>query len=476
MLSGSSIPTLHARADELRLQLRSTPEELNRRIAEDDHTMETLRSFAAIPVSVGGVDAISAPKLQWLGQRAAPEAPSIAPVGHSSRTWVTTLDAPRVVPDGPLTGFEVGIKDLMQVEGITMTAATRAHRAVPSAQDATAVSALRAAGATIRGTTNLHALAYGATGVSSDWGMPDNPAAPGMIPGGSSSGSASAVADGSAALTLGTDTSGSIRIPAALCGVVGYKPSRGLVGLDGCHPLSPSLDHIGPLSRSVDVTAAAMAALAGWQGWQVPQEPGDVLRVGLLTGYFDIGLDPRVRRSVEEAASRLADSGAELDQVDLPLARHIPGAQLAILGTEALASNLTTLRERGQALPPDVRLRLEAGLARTPAQYEAAHALRERWQAQVDGALRHHHFLLCPTTAITAPPVGVTEVEIDGRAETVQFSLTRLTMPFNLSGHPAITLPFHDSTGTLVGLQLIGRIGGDQDLLAAAAHVEQLLG
>lgn len=474
MLGSRSIPALQAHAEELGLRLLSTPEELAQRHAEDERTLDTLRTFAATPVLGTDTGAHPIPQPQWQGPRSAPQPPPTAPGGHDPRTWVTVLDDPRVVPGGPLTGLEVGVKDLMAVEGVTTTAATRAHRATPSTRDATAVQALRAAGATIRGTTNLHALAYGATGVSSDLGIPDNPAAPGTITGGSSSGSAVAVADGSAALTLGTDTSGSIRIPAALCGVVGYKPSRGLVDLEGCHPLSPALDHIGPLARTVDVAAAAMAALAGWEGWQVPREPRQPLRVGMLTGYFEDGVDPRVREAVGEAAARLAGTN-ELEPVDLPLARHVPGAQLAILGTEALTSNLATLRERGQQLPPDVRLRLEAGLARTPEQYEAALAFSTRWRAQVDAALRHHHVLLSPTTAITAPPVGLTEVQIDGRSETVQFSLTRLTMPFNLSGHPAITLPFRDSSGTLVGLQLVGRAGGDQELLAAAAHMERVL-
>lgn len=476
MLDSRSIPGLRARAEELGLRLLSLPDELEQRHSDDERTLDALRTFATTCIPDEGAGSDPLPPPPWQGQRPAPMPPPAGAGRHDARTWISVLDHPRVVPGGPLTGFEVGVKDLMAVEGVTMTAATRAHRAARSAHDAIAVHALRAAGATIRGTTNLHVLAYGATGVSSDWGTPDNPAAPGTVPGGSSSGSAAAVADGSAALTLGTDTSGSIRIPAALCGIVGYKPSRGLVSLDGCHPLSPALDHIGPLSRTMDVAAAAMAALAGWDGWQVPDGPRGPLRVGVLTGYFDDGVDPRVRRAVEEATAHLADSGAVIDTVDLPLARHIPGAQLAILGTEALTSNLDTLRERGDQLPPDVRLRLEAGLARTPEQFETALAFSRRWRTQVDTALRHHHVLLSPTTAITAPPVGVTEIEINDRTETVQFSLTRMTMPFNLSGHPAITLPFRDTTGTLVGLQLVGRVGRDQDLLAAAGHVERVLG
>ncbi|USQ79908.1 amidase [Ornithinimicrobium faecis] len=484
-LASRSLTEVRARAEELGLTLHSSEEELTQRLAVDEATLETLRSFdSAAPADAdadagsddaGSADAgTTAPR--WHGRRPTPQPPELETGRRHGPSWITVSNNPRTVPgDGPLVGWEVGIKDLMAVEAAPLTAGTHAHRTGLPRRDAVAVHALRAAGATIRGTTNLHALAYGATGISSDWGRPTNPAVPGAIPGGSSSGSAAAVAEGTAALTLGTDTSGSIRIPAALCGVVGLKPTRGLVSLEGCHPLAPTLDHIGPLARTVDAVALAMSVLAGWGDWHLPEEPEGPVRIGVLGGYFAQGLGQPVRAAVDRACERLAGAGVELVPVEMPLAEHIPGAQIALLGTEAVQSNLVTLRERGADLPDDVRLRLEAGLARTDEQYAASVTLAERFRDQVSAALGQCHALLSPTTAITATPPEVTHVEVDGGQATVQFSLTRLTMPFNFSGHPAITLPLREGTTDPVGLQLVGRTGEDQDLLALSAYVEQIL-
>src|SRR5699024_8415042 len=183
-----------------------------------------------------------------------------------------------------------------------------------------------------------------------------------------------------------------------------------------------------------------------------------------------------VREAMRQALARLSGADAELADVTLPLARHIPGAQLAVLGAEALQSNLGTLRERGADLPEDVRLRLEAGLARTPEQVATSRLLTEHWRHQVDEALRSCHALISPTTAISAPPLGATTTRIDGADRSVPFSVTRCPLPFNFAGHPPITLPFRDTEDTLIGLQLIGRAGADQDLLALAAYLEQVLG
>jgi len=507
MLPSRSPREVLARAEELGLSLRSPAEELTQRLAQDDAVLETLRSLdpalvdhdptrgrAALSVRDPAPTRTTRPPLFWRGEQPDPPAPATV-ADRRGPTWISVVDDPRVSPGGPLTGWEVGVKDLMAVEGCELTAGTRAHQGRTAAADAPAVAALRSAGATIRGTVNLHALAYGATGTSSDWGVPTNPAVAGAIPGGSSSGSAAAVAEGTAALALGTDTSGSIRIPAALCGVVGLKPTRGLVSTQGCHPLSPTLDHIGPLGASVRPVAAAMSALAGWSGWRLPEEPEGTIRVGVLGGYFAEGVTAPVATAFAHACEQLERHGVELVPVELPLARHVPGAQIALLGTEALESNLETLRARGGLLPADVRLRLEAGLARTPEQYAVSRALAARLRVQVDTALELCHALICPTTAITAPSPDTSHVEVDGAQVTVQFSLTRLTMPFNFSGHPALTLPLRDGwredgageagpgaregerarVAAPVGLQVIGRSGADQDLLALSAHLEQIL-
>ncbi|MGI8947331.1 MAG: amidase, partial [Ornithinimicrobium sp.] len=377
-LASRSLDEMLLAAAESGLSSEGREEQWEARRAEDDQVLETLRSAVLQhEPPEGGPPVASVDWARWStadNRDSMHRQPLTTP--REQPTWTAVFeDRPATVP-GPLRGLEVGVKDLMHVDGHRVTAATRAHRSTPAAE-APAVSALRRAGADIVGTTNLHALAYGATGTSSDWGVPQNPAVPGAIPGGSSSGSAVAVAEGSAHVTVGTDTAGSIRIPAALCGVVGLKPTFGAVPVEGCHPLAPTLDHIGPLAGSVALVAEAFAAMAGQSPREsAPEDDAGQPVLGVLRGYFDTLLDPAVRAALAATLDRLQAAGFTLVDVDLPLAEHVPGAQLATMSMEALRSNLETLRERAYLLPPDVRLRLEAGLGRTPAQYEAAQQLR----------------------------------------------------------------------------------------------------
>ncbi|MDO5535274.1 MAG: amidase [Propionibacteriaceae bacterium] len=379
--------------------------------------------------------------------------------------------------EGALAGLVVAVKDNIEVMGRRVTAGTRAHQAPVARRDAPCVAKLLEQGARLIGTTNLHALAYGATGLSSDWGVPTNPEAPGCIPGGSSSGSATAVSEKSADLTLGTDTGGSIRTPAALCGVVGFKPTFGHVQTAGVHPLGASLDHIGPLARDVTTVALGYDVLVGAPvGTSLSDEVVGVLSIGVLRGYFSDLITPEVREAFEHMLDRLVEAGVELSEVELPMARHAPAAQLMTLSVEALRSNLVTLRERADRLPADVRIRLEAGLGRDEAGYEIAQQWRAGWRKELARALDRHHVLLSPTVLAPPPRLDEEVLAVDGQELEAQFAATRLTMPFNLSGNPALTIPFRRDAGALaIGLQIVGRHGADTEVLRIGGHLERVL-
>lgn len=462
--------TLEAAAAE-GVDLQRRADLIRARLAEDEAQLDTLRSARG----AGPSTRARVPRMHWAPPPALGQLGGHADAPRQRHVWTHLFKDPSGRIPSPLAGVEVGVKDLLAVEGYAVTAATGAHRSVPAEADSPAVAALREAGGRIVGMTNLHALAYGATGLSSDWGVPTNPRVPGAIPGGSSSGSAVAVAEGSADLTLGTDTAGSIRIPAAMCGVVGLKPTYDAVSREGCHPLAPSMDHVGPMARDVRLVSAGFDALTRRTVQGLGEPSSGHLVLGVLGGHFAV-LTDEVRTAFDAALAALEGADAHLVEVEPRLATACPGAQLAVQGTEALRSNLAALRERAGQLPEDVRLRLEVGFARTEEQYAAGRELAHHWQIEVDDLLRGCHVLVSPTTVVSAPGPDVTTVRAGEATMSVQSALTRLTVPFNLSGHPAISIPWTDPTGTLIGLQLVGRRGEDRELLHVAAHVERLLG
>jgi Asp-tRNA(Asn)/Glu-tRNA(Gln) amidotransferase A subunit family amidase len=376
---------------------------------------------------------------------------------------------------GPLVGVVVGVKDLMDVEGRRTTGATRALQSPRAAADARSVARLRRAGAVVVGVTNLHALAYGALGTSSDAGSVRNPLRADVVAGGSSSGSAAAVAAGIVDLALGTDTAGSIRIPATLCGIVGLKPTFGRVSLDGVHPLGPTLDHVGPLCRTVEDAALGLQALSetpfsaratDWAGLAG-------VTVGVSTGYFQDSLHAEVRSAFEEACDAVLQAGGRLRDVTMPTLDLVPGAQLCTLSSEAFDVHHDLLRERGGELPDDVRLRLELGMFRSAGSYVRAQRIRGVLQQEMDAALGEVDVLLTPAVAITAPSLGASEVEVEGATWTPQFGVTRLTMPFNATGHPAVSVPWStDARGAGVGVQVAGRAMDEATVLGVARVLE----
>jgi Asp-tRNA(Asn)/Glu-tRNA(Gln) amidotransferase A subunit family amidase len=397
----------------------------------------------------------------------------------AARAEAAALDArvARGEDVGPLAGVTVAVKDLVDVEGYATTGGTRVLGRRIAAQDADCVARLRSAGAVVVGMANLHGLAYGALSVNPDFGRVRNPRHEQALAGGSSGGSAAAVAAGTVDVAIGTDTAGSVRIPAACCGVVGLKPTYGRVRTDGVHPLAPTMDTVGPLTTSAADAALMLQVLS-----PTPFSASDTawselegVTVGFLDTYFRDHLAPEVRAALTGARTAVEAAGGRVVDLDIPIMRHAPAAQLYTLAAEAFDVHREMLRDRGSLLPEDVRVRLETGMFFLAADYVRAQRLRGLMQAQFDHALTRADVLMTPTVAMTAPDVGTTRVAVDGAEWPIQSALSRLTMPFNLTGHPALTLPFGaDERGRPIGLQIVGRAMDEVSVLGVGRVLEQL--
>jgi aspartyl-tRNA(Asn)/glutamyl-tRNA(Gln) amidotransferase subunit A len=393
-------------------------------------------------------------------------------------------------PRGPLHGVPIALKDLFQTAAVRTTAGSKIlGQAVPET-DATVVTRLRAAGAIVLGKLNMHEFAYGPEGLNEHYGHARNPwdAAEARIAGGSSSGSGVAVAAGLAPAALGSDTGGSIRIPAALCGITGLKPTYGRVSRAGVLPLSWSMDHAGPMARTAADCALLLGVMAGYDPDDattsvLPVPPylaalnGDVkgLRIGLLRRFFLETSAPEVGAAVEAAATLLAGQGAVVDEVTLAHGAEIPAATMAIIASEALAYHATWVRTRPQDYQHDVIERLRAGAFVTGVQYVRAQQLRALVRQDIDAALARRDLLLVPTVPITAPRVGERAVPVGGVMNDPRSALIRFTRPFNLSGHPACSVPCGFSAGGLpVGMQFVGRPFDEATVLRAADAYQRL--
>lgn len=330
-------------------------------------------------------------------------------------------------------------------------------------RSATAVERLVQAGATATVVTASHQLAYGVLcpGV-------ENPVAPGRIAGGSSGGSAAAVAAGLVDLALGTDTGGSVRIPAACCGVLGLKLTHGAVPVTGLLPLAPSLDSVGLLTSSIDGCRRGCEALLGRE---LPRRPVARLRVGLIREVGSTGLDQSVRAALEDAVTRLSARGAVVRTVRLPRLPLAPRANGAILAAEALRvhAGLLVAHPGPEGWAPDVRARLEGAVDADPGLVESARRARAAWRAELAGVLGPTvDVLLLPTLPCVVPEVGAERVVVAGRDQPVTPTLTRLTNPWNLAGLPAGSAPWSvDEGGAPIGLQVVGAQGREDLVLAA---------
>jgi len=374
---------------------------------------------------------------------------------------------------GPLHGLPVSIKDLIDVAHTPTTAASRVRANHVAESDALLVSRLRAAGAVIIGKCNLHEFALGTTSEESAFGPVRHPRDASRSPGGSSGGSAAAVAAGLGWASIGSDTGGSIRIPAAACGVVGLKPTFGEVPLTGVVPLSVSLDHVGPLTSSVKDAWILHGVLTGTGDMPTAPPPASTIRLGTLGGYFTEILDADIRRVFTAAMSRLVDAGVSARDVQIASAASIAETYVNIALSEAFAYHAKTLESDAEAYTPGVRERLEMGRHIPADAYIEAQATRAVLRAEVDAALSQCDALVLPTLAIPAPVIGADTVDVDGTSRLLRPLMLRLTQLFNLTGHPAISLPCGDTPGGLpCGIQLVGRRHDTTGLLAVALSCE----
>jgi len=376
---------------------------------------------------------------------------------------------------GALLGVPIAIKDLFATRGLRTTAGSRILRDWVPSRDAALVTRLRAAGAVIFGKTNLHEFAYGVTNANPWWGIARNPRDVRRSPGGSSGGSAIAVVAGLCAAALGSDTGGSIRIPAALCGCVGLKPTYGLLPLDGVVPLGWSLDHAGPLTRTIEDAGILLDALSGGRAWKQAQRViTRGLRVGILHDSIVQPLQPGVSRQVERAAAALRRHGLRVRDVRLPEMAWTVATQLVTLRAEASAAHARWIRARPRAYGPDVRIRLQLGALVSGADYVLAQRMRAKIKDVVRRLFDDIDILLLPTTPITAPMVGERTVRWRTGEEPVDGALVRLTAPFNLTGVPALSVPYGEVGGLPVGLQLVGRWNDEARVLAVGRLIEAL--
>jgi aspartyl-tRNA(Asn)/glutamyl-tRNA(Gln) amidotransferase subunit A len=378
---------------------------------------------------------------------------------------------------GPLHGVPISLKDLFDVRGTATTAASRVRDNHVAGADAPSVAALRRAGAIVIGKTNLHEFAFGTTNEDSAFGPARHPHDPSRSPGGSSGGSAASVADGMCFASMGTDTGGSIRIPSAVCGLVGLKPTVGELSTDGVVPLSTTLDHIGPMCRTVDDAAILYEVLAGG-GARPAGTPLDprALRLGVPRAYFMSLLDPQVASAFDAACERLRDAGATLDEIAIPHAGDVAAIYLHIVLTEAAAYHARTLERRPEDYTPNVRIRLEMGRYVLGEDYARALRGRELIRREVDAALEDRDGVFLPALAIPAPKIGAATVRIGASEEPVRNIMLRCTQAFNVSGHPAVSIPCgHTTDGLPIGAQLVGVHGDTPGLLRVAKAVEPLV-
>jgi aspartyl-tRNA(Asn)/glutamyl-tRNA(Gln) amidotransferase subunit A len=392
---------------------------------------------------------------------------------------------------GPLHGIPIALKDNIWTRGIRTTAGSAILRDFMPDEDATVARRLRRAGAVLLGKTNMHEFAYGITSENPHYGATNNPWAGGRISGGSSGGSAAAIAAGLCVASIGSDTGGSIRVPAALCGVVGLKPTFGRVSVHGVFPLVPSFDHVGPLARCTADATALLAVIAG----RDPRDPTSIahsnrdllhigaqrnkkFRLGRPKEYFWTRLDPQIRRLTEAAVQSMLDQGVTVVEISLPTIESAAVAEAS--NTVALAEARQVHEEasyfpaRASEYGADVRVRLEHGGEVRAVDYIAAQKVLKRSKAEFEAALESVDAIVTPTTPIAAPPIGSERVSVGDAEEPVRSALLRLNRPGNFTGLPAISVPCgFTKEGLPVGLELIGRAFGEATILAIAHQYEQ---
>jgi aspartyl-tRNA(Asn)/glutamyl-tRNA(Gln) amidotransferase subunit A len=407
------------------------------------------------------------------------------PGGEGARTFVKVYgDNARAAADAqdrlrkagyvasPLAGLPVSLKDLFDVSGELTLAGSKALDDLPPATcDAPIVSRLRAAGAVLIGRTNMTEFAFSGVGINPHYGTPANPYDRRLIPGGSSSGAAVSVSDGGAVVGIGTDTGGSVRIPAALCGIVGFKPTQKRIPRDGVIPLSTTLDSVGPLANSVACCAVADAIMAGEAPIVPPPISIEALRLGVPQTYVLDGLEAEVASAFANACTMLSRAGARIVELPLSELAELPSinASGGFAPIEAYSWHKPLLERRGSEYDRRVRTRIERASGMTAIEYIELLAARTDLITRVATRTSDFDALLMPTVAITAPPITAFERDEDYRR--LNALLLRNTSVINFLDCCAITVPVQ-TAGRPVGLMIVGEHGADHHLLGVARGIE----
>jgi aspartyl-tRNA(Asn)/glutamyl-tRNA(Gln) amidotransferase subunit A len=421
-------------------------------------------------------------------------------IGSALNTWITldregalreaskidaTIAAGR--DPGPLGGVPVGLKDLIDVEGLKTTAGSLIYRDNVAVRDAPITRMIREAGAVILGKLNLHEFAFGPSGHNPHYGDQKNPWDPERVTGGSSGGSGNAVLTAQVAITIGSDTGGSVRIPASLCGAIGHKPTFGLVTKASCFPLSWSLDSFGPLAGSAEDCALMMAAIAGPD----PEDPSSLqvaapdftgalgtplkgVRIGHARSYYANQSEPEVIAGVEAAARAFEEAGASVIEVEIPDLKTAYDTATNFMMAEAAAYHEKNVRERPGDYDPKVLERIQIGFFVPATTYIQAQRYRSQWTARVlKEVFGKVDFVLAAATPMTAPLRSATTVTIGGKDYDARGHLISLTRHINFLGFPSTGFPTGFSEGGLpLGAQLIGPPLHDHKTIAAIHQLE----
>jgi aspartyl-tRNA(Asn)/glutamyl-tRNA(Gln) amidotransferase subunit A len=375
---------------------------------------------------------------------------------------------------GPLHGIPIALKDLYYTKGVRTTSGCKLLDSFVPSSDSTIGERLNEAGAILLGKLNMHQLAYGITGENPDYGDSHNPWNTDLITGGSSGGSASAVASGECVIAMGSDTGGSIRIPGSLCGIVGLKPTYGLLSGHGLASLAWGQDHPGPMTRTVSDCALAMNIITGTDYAKTLNSGVKGLRIGIPQEFNKMAVDAEVKSAIATAIDRLQALGATVTEVSWPLLAKAAPIAAILQMSETTAYHSDLIKTSGSKLEESIRVSMEGGYFISAHDYLLAQRARVLYVRESLKMMKGIDVLVSPATPITAIKIGLKQYEVDGKKKHVISLLTQFVRPFNVNGFPAITVPCGFSqAGLPIGLQIAGRPFAEETVLRAAHAYEQ---
>jgi aspartyl-tRNA(Asn)/glutamyl-tRNA(Gln) amidotransferase subunit A len=399
---------------------------------------------------------------------------------ESARARASAMDAElsHGIDRGPMHGIPIAHKDLVYTKGIRTTGGSKILKDFVPDHDADIAVNLDKAGSVLVGKTNLHEFAYGITSTNPHFGAVRNPWDTDRIPGGSSGGSGAAIAAGILPMATGTDTGGSIRIPASFCGITGLKPTFGLISKRGVMPLGWTMDHMGPMTKTVRDAAVAFHAMAGKTGGYVPPKSADIrgLRIGLPVNYYFEKLDLEVAESVRTVVQTAAALGARIVDITVPDIDALNVVGRVLLLAEATSVHLDHLNRRAD-IGPDVLTLLDQGRLIRGTDYIDAQRLRRIYCREFSKLWSQVDCIFTPTTPTPAPKIGQMIMDVGGKEENVRMATTRLMRAINILGIPALSIPSGFSkSGLPIGLQILGAPRAEDTLLRVGAAIEDATG